>query len=130
MAQPTEICIKFTGVLSATSDVENGILSFRLMGSDNRAYCLDFPESILGALIVGLKTQAAHFNPSGAAQPMRLTHGREFFLNDGQQGLELTLDDTIRLPVVFDSRTISVLRSAIDRLADRNKKAPPEPKLH
>ena len=130
MTQSAEVYVKFSGLLSVTPQIEEGLLSVQLRSEDNKAYYLDFPESILGVLITALMTQVAYLKPSGKAQTFRLTNGREFIRDDGQPGLELTLEDTVRLPVVFDSQTMAALRTAIGRLEDQITQTPPEQTQH
>ena len=130
MARQPEIYMKFAAVLSIMPDMENGMLTARLRGIDGRVYCLDLPEPIVGPLIIGLATQAAHLTSSGATQPMNLTSGKLFTLDDGRAGLELLLENTVRLPLVFPPESIPVLRNVLDELEDLNKKAPPKPKPH
>ena len=130
MARQQEIYMKFAAVLSIVPDIEKGMLTVRLRGIDGRLYCLDLPEPMVGALIIGLATQAAHLTSTGAVQPMNLTSGKPFTLDDGSAGLELLLENTVRLPLVFPPKSIPVLRNALDELEDLHRKAPPESKPH
>lgn len=135
MAKPTELYARFAAVLAIEPDKDNRSLIVRLKDLNEQLYSLDFPEPLIGPLIIGLMSQAKAIAPDQAggepsAFPMTLDSGRPFSLPDGRIGLELTLESTVRLPVLFPKKAITILRAALDELDDLSKNAPPEKKPH
>ena len=121
--------IKAAGLLSIMPNLQTKTLSLRFRDSLNQVYVVELPQPLLGILTVGLMTQASHIapapnQPGGAAQPMNLDSGRIFTLDDGRSGLELTMEKTIRLPLLFPKSAIPGLRTALDELERIPEKGP------
>ena len=130
MDRKPEIYANFVSVLSIVPNKEDGTLSIRMKGTDNRVYCFDLPEPLVGPLVIGLVSQATALTPSGLTQPMVLNSAKIFTLDDGRAGVELLLENVVRLPVIFPQEAIEPLRNALDKLDELNKKAPTTPKPH
>lgn len=116
-----ELCARMTGVLSVIPDIQSKSLQVRFRDASGQTYLLEFPQAILGTLLMTMITQSQHIAPdpnasTGAAQPMNLNSGRLFVLDDGRSGLELTIENSLRLPLVFPKETIPVLRKALAEL--------------
>ena len=135
MTQKPELYARFAAILSMEADTENHSVLAHLRGEDDRLYCLDVPEPIIGSFVIGLLSQAKVVAPDqtggeSRTQPMNLNSGRPFRLGDGRIGLELLLEDVVRLPVLFPRSAIAVLRTALKELERLSQTAPPERKPH
>jgi hypothetical protein len=99
-------------------EVDRNAHSLRLQARDahQNIYQINLPESMLGGLIVGLRSQINRLRGSAVGQPMTLDSGQAFTLPDGRVGLELMLDNAVRLPVIFPKEAIAVLRKSLDEL--------------
>jgi hypothetical protein len=125
-----EIYAEFKGVISMFPDPSRRMVQLRLLGVDDRTYLLDLPGGILATLILGLMGQAKALatttaDQTAANQPMNLTTGRLFQMDDGQPGLELTIEDTLQVPLMFPKDAIPKLRKALDALEGMMKTQPP-----
>ena len=103
-----------------------GALRVRVRDPENNVYALDLTGPVLGGLTVALNSQAGRFQ-GGIGQPMTLTASRAFTISDGRVGLQLTLDNSLQLPVLFPKEALPILRKAIDELERLSKQAPNTP---
>jgi len=120
-----EIAIKIAALLALTHTDE--VLHLQFRDPQNQIHTLELPTPILGGLIVALTSKVGQIQGTGVAQPMALNGGQPFTLPDGRAGLELLLDDAVRLPVLFPKEAIPILRSALDMLeglSSKNNRVP------
>jgi hypothetical protein len=118
--------VELAAVLSVTPTADKIELQFR--DKNNNIHCISIPSGALGGLLVGLRSVAATVPNSGSVQPMTLNSGRPFSISDGRVGLEFTLDNAVRLPVLFPREAIPVLRRSLDELEHLSKSAPATPR--
>jgi hypothetical protein len=116
--------IRLSTMLAMTADRTNNRLEFQARDAQSQVFCIEIPEAMLGGFIVALNSQAGQLRGSGGGQPMTLNSGRPFTIADGRVGLELTLDNGFRLPVLFPKEAIPILRSTLDELERLSKQAP------
>jgi hypothetical protein len=102
-------------------------LRLRCRDAENNVYTIDLTAPMVGGLAVALTQQAAQVQGS-VGQPMTLNAGRPFSIADGRIGLELTLDNGLRLPVLFPKESLPVLRKTIDELERLSKQSPAAPR--
>jgi hypothetical protein len=117
--------IQMAAMLSLTPGDSGLLLGFR--DPDGGMYRLEIPAGAIGGLIVALRSHAA-VAQGGSGQPMTLDSGRPFTLLDGRVGLELLLEGTVRLPVLFPREAIPVLRRTLDELERLSTKSPRRPR--
>jgi hypothetical protein len=111
-----ETTVRMAGLLGVRPDQDANLVEVRFRNFRDNVYCLEVPDAGLGVLIVALQSQASHLATGNAVQPMTLKSIRTIRLDDRRARLELTLEDTVRLPVVFPRAAMSVLRKAADEL--------------
>lgn len=99
-----ETQIKVAAMLGMESIAD--ALRLRVRDPANNVYVLDLAAPMIGGLAVTLTQQAARVQ-GGAGQPMTLNASRAFSIADGRIGLELTLDNALRLPVLFPEEITS-----------------------
>jgi hypothetical protein len=121
---------RMAAVLSIIADQASSTLQVSMRDDDNTVYQLDLPDGLVGGLIVSLISQIQHLRPSGVAQPMTLNSGRSFALPDGRIGLELLLENAVRLPVLFPKEAIGALRDTLEELERLSQSAPAEARRH
>ena len=108
--------ITITGISSVRP--ERGRDVIRIDGSAGEsAVALDLHRGVLGTLIVSL-LQAARALPGDSeeflSQPMQLTGVGVVSFEDGSFGLELLLDEGLRLFVAIPTESIGTLRKCVD----------------
>jgi len=113
---------KAAAMLGVFANVSENSAEVQFRDASDNSYTVDVPEPILGSLIAALLAIAPQLKPSGYGQMLKLTGGRIFQIRDGRIGLELTLNGTLRLPLMFHPNGISALRDALDELEARAKK--------
>jgi hypothetical protein len=123
-----ETNIKAAIMLGVEPDRQNNVLRLRFCDPSNNVYALDLAEPMIGGLTAALVGQIGQLKQSGVGQPMTLTSGRPFQIGDGRIGLELTLDNALRLPVLFPKEAIPALRKTLDELERLSTKAPTPPR--
>ena len=121
---------RMAAVLSIIADQASSTLQVSMRDDDNTVYQLDLPDGLVGGLIVSLISQIQHLRPSGVAQPMTLNSGRSFALPDGRIGLELLLENAVRLPVLFPKEAIGALRDTLEELDRLSQSSPAEARRH
>lgn len=105
-----------------------GALEVTLVDAEG-PFRLDIPLSILGPLTFGLFAMAPKIAPPDglpAAMVLNLNSARPFALEDGRVGLELSVENDVRLPVLFPESAIQSVRAALDAL-ERLRQSPPQP---
>jgi hypothetical protein len=123
-----EIRIRAAAMLGMTANLPDGLLEIRFRTPANDGYCIEIPEGILGGLIVALTSGSARIRGTGPTQPMTLDSIRLFRYPDGEVGLELSLENAIRLPIVLSKETISTLRDAANALERLSTQSPEPPR--
>jgi hypothetical protein len=121
---------RMAAVLSIIADQASSTLQVSMRDDENTVYQMDLPDGLVGGLIVSLISQIQHLRPSGVAQPMTLNSGRSFALPDGRIGLELLLENAVRLPVLFPKEAIGALRETLEELERLSQSAPAEARRH
>jgi hypothetical protein len=121
---------RMAAVLSIIADQASSTLQVSMRDDDNTVYQMDLPDGLVGGLIVSLISQIQHLRPSGVAQPMTLNSGRSFALPDGRIGLELLLENAVRLPVLFPKEAIGALRETLEELDRLAQSSPAEARRH
>jgi hypothetical protein len=125
-----ELYAKANAMLGVLAKLSENSAEVRFRDSKGQAYVIDFPEPILGGMIAALLAIAPQLKPSGAGQVLNMTSGRVFSLPDGRIGLELTLEGTLRLPLIFQKKGIAALRKSLDQLEAQSKKEPDKLNRH
>ncbi len=121
---------RMAAVLSIIADQASSTLQVSMRDDENTVYQMDLPDGLVGGLIVSLISQIQHLRPSGVAQPMTLNSGRSFALPDGRIGLELLLENAVRLPVLFPKEAIGALRETLEELDRLSQSSPAEARRH
>ena len=109
----TETRIRLAGMLGSPSNPAGNLLEVRFRTAENDVLCIEIPEAILGGLMIALRVAAGHIAKTDDVHPMAVELKRLFVLQDGRLGLELLLENVIRLPLVF---LVPALRTALDEL--------------
>ena len=112
------------GAMLGIMHAAGNFLEVRFRTPANDVYCIEVPEGILGGLTVALLSAAAKIQGTGPTQPMTLNSAQAFTYPDGRIGLELKLENAIRLPVLFPPEAISSLRDAAKTLDHLSKQIP------
>ena len=112
----TETRIRLAGMLGCQSNSTDNLLEFRFRTAENDVFCIEIPEAILGGLMIALRVAAGHIAKTDDVHPMAVELKRLFVLQDGRLGLELLLENVIRLPMVFPKEMVPALRTALDEL--------------
>jgi hypothetical protein len=112
----TETRIRLAGMLGSPSNPAGNLLEVRFRTAENGVLCIEIPEAILGGLMVALRVAAGHIAKTDDVHPMAVELKRLFVLQDGRLGLELLLENVIRLPMVFPKEMVPALRTALDEL--------------
>jgi hypothetical protein len=121
--------ITVAAMLSAqTISVENKV-SVQFRTDQNEVLTLDIPAGVIGGLIVALRFYGEPLQVE-LGQPVTLTSGRPFTIPDGRVGLNLLLDNAVRLPVLFPKKAIPALRSTLDKLERLASGEPSHPRQH
>lgn len=122
--------IQATAMLSCAPDQANNSLVLILRDREDKAVRLEIPEAILAGLIVALHTQGSHLQPGSTGQMLNVTAARAFSISDGRTGLELTLEGSARLPLIFPRNTIAALGKSVELLEARSTQDPDAPSRH
>jgi hypothetical protein len=115
-------------------DAQRGIAKVLFRNATNQSYIVEIPLAILGSFLINLRAIAQQIMAGTSSapflgQPLTLNSGRPFQVSDDRVGLELTLDNGLRLPVVFPRSAIKALRKSLDAL-DSRATDKPEPKVN
>jgi len=121
----SEKVIRVAAALEATADQTRQVMRVQLRDAHGGVHTIEIPAGVLGALLVALHSQASRLGPNRFGQPMTLTSGNAFATADGRVGLELVMENAVRLPVLFPREAIETLREALDEL-ERFAGTPPQ----
>ena len=94
---------------------------------------LHLHKGVLGGLIIGLMkaSQAFKSDPNATeflGQPFTLNNARPFVVDDKVHGLELTVEGSLKIPVVFPVNGIEVWRQVVKHLEAASKTRPKKPR--
>ncbi|HEY1385750.1 MAG TPA: hypothetical protein VGF43_19150 [Dongiaceae bacterium] len=108
------------GLSTVESDVEHDLV--RVEGSfDDEPVALQIHRGVLGSLIVSLLQTAGSFPADAEAgelltQPLHLTGVGLIALEDGKIGLELALDQGLRVVLTIPRDRVALLMSCVEAL--------------
>jgi hypothetical protein len=89
-------------------------LGLRFIGDDNHEYMIDLPEALIGQLVVSLAGKSADLSHTGKMQPMTVDAIRPFSISDGRAGIELTIERTLRVPLLLSADQVDAMKKALD----------------
>jgi hypothetical protein len=115
--------VTLKGLSSVSTERELDLV--RIDGSgdgDQEPAIVDIHRGLLGPLIASLKQAARAFPPAREAdavlsQPMQLQGAEIIALEDGSLGLQLALDDGLRLAVIIPFGEIAPLKECLEAIA-------------
>jgi hypothetical protein len=112
--------LTLNGLSTVESDVEHDLV--RVEGScDDEPVALQIHRGVLGSLIMSLLQTAGSFPADNEAgelltQPLHLTGAGLIALEDGKIGLELALDQGLRVVLTIPRDRVALLMSCVEAL--------------
>jgi hypothetical protein len=108
--------LSVTGITSVRPDRRNDVVEIDCSAGQSPVK-IDFHRGVLGTLIISLLQSARAFpgdSEEFLSQPLQLTGVGVVSFEDGSFGLELSLDEGIRLFVAVPNDTLSLLQRCVN----------------
>lgn len=126
--------IMITGIKSILPDEKTDVVQIDL-NANGQDVTLHLHKGALAGLVVGLVNASKAFKTDPNAtetliQPLVLSSARPFVVDPQKFGLELTLERTLKLPVIFPSNGVEIWRRVVQHFEAVLKSPPKRSKDH